>query len=197
MLASFSGSVIATRGRTVAVQPDRQTVELIVAWVTAGLTVPGVQRRSGRAYSPWPIAWHEPRAGWACTTWPLAVEYESPLGARPAAPVIASASGSSSIRPATARPFHSCSAPDLARPDEPLDGRVRVVEVAVPRPDSRSPHFAGTVARTRAACSRCSGGARCPGNAPPRGGEACEAFASPRLVGAIRYRRRTPGAQPP
>jgi len=47
MLASFSGSVTDTGGRTVEVQPLRQIVEPIVAWVTAGFTAPGVQRRSG------------------------------------------------------------------------------------------------------------------------------------------------------
>jgi hypothetical protein len=48
MLANFSGSVIDSRGRTFDVQPGRQIVEPIVVCVTAGLTVPGVQRRSGR-----------------------------------------------------------------------------------------------------------------------------------------------------
>jgi hypothetical protein len=48
MLASFSGSVIDSRGRTVRVQPERQIVEPIVACVTAGVTVPGVQCGSGR-----------------------------------------------------------------------------------------------------------------------------------------------------
>ena len=33
---------------TVEVQPDRQTVEVIVACVTAGLSTPGVQCGSGR-----------------------------------------------------------------------------------------------------------------------------------------------------
>jgi hypothetical protein len=74
MLASFSGSVIDTGGRTVAVHPERQIVEPIVACVTAGFTVPGVQRGSGREYSPTPTAWHEPRAGWRCTEWLLAEE---------------------------------------------------------------------------------------------------------------------------
>jgi hypothetical protein len=49
MLASFSGSVTDTGGRTVDVQPARQMVEPIVACVTAGFTAPGVQRGSGRA----------------------------------------------------------------------------------------------------------------------------------------------------
>jgi len=68
MLAYFSGSVIDSAGLTVDVQPDRHIVAPIVACVTAGLTVPGVQRGSGREYSPAPIAWHEPGAGWRCTT---------------------------------------------------------------------------------------------------------------------------------
>jgi hypothetical protein len=48
MLANFSGSVIDPGGRTLDVQPDRQTVEVIVACVTAGLSTPGVQCGSGR-----------------------------------------------------------------------------------------------------------------------------------------------------
>ena len=49
MPAIFSGSVIDSGGRTVEVQPERQIVELIVDWVTAGFTAPGVQCGSGRA----------------------------------------------------------------------------------------------------------------------------------------------------
>jgi len=49
MLASFSGSVIDTGGRTVEVQPGLQIVEPMLAWVTAGFNAPGVQRESGRA----------------------------------------------------------------------------------------------------------------------------------------------------
>jgi hypothetical protein len=48
MLANFSRSVIDPGGRTVDVQPGRQTVEPIVACVTDGLTAPGVQWGSGR-----------------------------------------------------------------------------------------------------------------------------------------------------
>ena len=48
MLAAFSGSVMLSGGRTVAVQPSTQIVRSIVAWVTAGLRAPGVQVGSGR-----------------------------------------------------------------------------------------------------------------------------------------------------
>ena len=37
-----------TGGRTVEVQPERQIVRPIVAWVTCGFSEPGVQRGSGR-----------------------------------------------------------------------------------------------------------------------------------------------------
>jgi hypothetical protein len=47
MLASFSGSVIDARGRTVEVHPLWQIVDPIVACVTAGFSAPGVQRGSG------------------------------------------------------------------------------------------------------------------------------------------------------
>ena len=43
-------------GRTVSVYPDRQIVELISDWVTAGLIAPGVQLGSGRLNGPWPRA---------------------------------------------------------------------------------------------------------------------------------------------
>jgi hypothetical protein len=74
MLASFSGSVTPTGGRTVAVHPDTQIVRSIVDCVTAGSRAPGVQRGSGREYGPEPIAWHEPAAGWRWTTALEAVE---------------------------------------------------------------------------------------------------------------------------
>jgi hypothetical protein len=48
MLDAFSGSVIVSDGRTVSVQPSTQIVRPIVAWVTAGLSAPGVQAGSGR-----------------------------------------------------------------------------------------------------------------------------------------------------
>ena len=48
MLARFSVSVIDSDGRTVAVQPSRQIVRPMSAWVTAGLSAPGVQCGSGR-----------------------------------------------------------------------------------------------------------------------------------------------------
>lgn len=57
MLARFSASVTGSGGRTVEVQPDTQIVRSIVAGVTAGLRAPGVQRGSGRVYSPRPGAW--------------------------------------------------------------------------------------------------------------------------------------------
>jgi len=74
MLAYFSGSVIASGGRTVDVQPARQMVEPMLAWVTAGLTAPGVHRGSGRASSPAPIERHEPAGCWRCMAWALALE---------------------------------------------------------------------------------------------------------------------------
>jgi len=48
MLAAFSCSVMLSGGRTVAVQPSTQIVRSIVAWVTAGLSAPGVQLGFGR-----------------------------------------------------------------------------------------------------------------------------------------------------
>ena len=48
MLAAFSCSVTLSGGRTVDVQPSTQIVRSIVAWVTAGLSAPGVQVGSGR-----------------------------------------------------------------------------------------------------------------------------------------------------
>jgi hypothetical protein len=74
MLASFSGSVIDSAGRTVEVQPLRQIVDEIVACVTAGLSAPGVHRGSGLAYGPDPRAWQLRLGGWRWTTRPLAVE---------------------------------------------------------------------------------------------------------------------------
>jgi hypothetical protein len=47
MAARFTGPVLLAGGRTVAVQPDLQMVEPIVAWVTAGFTEPGVHTGSG------------------------------------------------------------------------------------------------------------------------------------------------------
>jgi len=52
MLAYFSGSVIDSEGLTLPVHPDRQIVRPIVAWVTAGLSAPGVQRGSGSENTP-------------------------------------------------------------------------------------------------------------------------------------------------
>jgi len=43
MLASFSGSVTDSEGRTVAVQPAEQMVEPIERGVTVGFKAPGVQ----------------------------------------------------------------------------------------------------------------------------------------------------------
>jgi hypothetical protein len=81
MLARFSGSVMLSGGRTPAVQPARQIVLPIVAWVTAGLAAPGVHLGSGREYAPVPIVWQEPGLGWRWTMSLLAVEYASePLG---------------------------------------------------------------------------------------------------------------------
>jgi len=74
MLASFSGSVTDSGGRTVAVQPRRQMVEPMFACVTAGSSAPGVQRPSGLEYRPDPRAWQLPAAGWRWTTWALALE---------------------------------------------------------------------------------------------------------------------------
>src|ERR1700761_5053037 len=68
MLAAFSGSVMSSAGRTVAVQPLMQMVRWIVAWVTCGFSAPGVHAGSGREYKPEPIWWQEPGAGWGCTT---------------------------------------------------------------------------------------------------------------------------------
>src|SRR5579875_3634921 len=81
MLASFSGSVTHSGGRTVEVQPLRHMVRLLVACVTLGLSAPGVQGGSGREYSPEPTAWQEPGRGWGCTIQLLAVEYARPLAA--------------------------------------------------------------------------------------------------------------------
>jgi hypothetical protein len=81
MLASFSGSVIETVGRTPRVQPLRQIVDRIVDCVTAGLSAPGVQRGSGREYTLDPRAWQLPVAGWRWIVVALAFEYGRPLGA--------------------------------------------------------------------------------------------------------------------
>src|ERR1035437_8480735 len=75
MLAAFSCSVMLSGGRTVAVQPSTQIVRSIVAWVTAGVSAPGVQVGSGREERPVPTAWQEPGAGCDCTTSLLADEY--------------------------------------------------------------------------------------------------------------------------
>jgi hypothetical protein len=48
MLARFSASVMLSEGRTVEVQPLRQIVRPIVAWLTWRLSAPGVQVGSGR-----------------------------------------------------------------------------------------------------------------------------------------------------
>src|SRR5579884_1221221 len=77
MLATFSCSVMLSGGRTVAVQPSTQIVLSIVAWVTAGLSAPGVQVGSGRESTPVPIAWQEPGGGCGCTTSLAAAEYAS------------------------------------------------------------------------------------------------------------------------
>jgi hypothetical protein len=72
MLARFSAPVMLAGGRTVAVQPDRQIVVRIVAWLTDGLRRPGVQWPSGSANSPDPRWWHVPGAGCRWTVWALA-----------------------------------------------------------------------------------------------------------------------------
>jgi hypothetical protein len=69
-------------GRTLLVQPGRQMVWSMVAWVTVGLSAPGVHRGSGRESGPDTSAWHDPGGGWAWTTWADAVEYVRPLGTR-------------------------------------------------------------------------------------------------------------------
>ena len=56
MLASFSGSVTDSGGRTVEVQPEEQIVDPIVRCVTAGFSAPGVQRGSGSSNRPLPRA---------------------------------------------------------------------------------------------------------------------------------------------
>lgn len=48
MLATFSRSVTLVEGRMLLEYPARQIVWRIVAWVTAGLSAPGVQLASGR-----------------------------------------------------------------------------------------------------------------------------------------------------
>ena len=62
MLARFSRSVIDSDGRTLSLYPARQIVRPRSDWVTAGLIAPGVQTRSGSAYSPCPRAWQLPAA---------------------------------------------------------------------------------------------------------------------------------------
>jgi hypothetical protein len=47
MLATFSFSVTLWDGRTDALYPLTQIVRPMVAWVTAGLSAPGVHRGSG------------------------------------------------------------------------------------------------------------------------------------------------------
>ncbi|HEY3760065.1 MAG TPA: hypothetical protein VGL37_09905 [Solirubrobacteraceae bacterium] len=74
MLANFSGSVTLSGGRTFDVHPLRQIVRPILACVTCGFNVPGVQRGSGREYSPEPIVWHDPAGGCGCNTLSAAVE---------------------------------------------------------------------------------------------------------------------------
>jgi hypothetical protein len=44
---TFNAFVYEVGGRIVSVQPDTQTVEPMVAWVTAGLSAPGVKAGSG------------------------------------------------------------------------------------------------------------------------------------------------------
>jgi hypothetical protein len=56
MLVRFSASVIASGGRTVAVQPTWQIVRPISAYVTAGLSAPGVQRYARRGFAFAPVA---------------------------------------------------------------------------------------------------------------------------------------------
>lgn len=56
MLAIFSRSVTLAGGRTAALHPRTQIVWSIVAWVTAGLSAPGVQCGSGSEKSPDPVA---------------------------------------------------------------------------------------------------------------------------------------------
>lgn len=53
----------------------------MLAWVTAGLIAPGVQRGSGNENSPEPRAWHEPAGGCRCTTLGLALLTGSARGA--------------------------------------------------------------------------------------------------------------------
>jgi hypothetical protein len=74
MLASFSGSVMLSRGRTVDVHPLRQIVRPIVACVTCGFSAPGVHRGSGLEYSPEPSARQDLGCGCGCTTLLPAVE---------------------------------------------------------------------------------------------------------------------------
>lgn len=54
------------------------------AWVTAGLTAPGVHCGSGSEKRPDPRAWQEPGGGWGWTTLELTVLTGSPgrVGAR-------------------------------------------------------------------------------------------------------------------
>jgi len=56
-------SVIATGGRTVAVDPDLQIVSLIVPWVTAGFVAPGEQCSSGIGCPATEPRWQVPGGG--------------------------------------------------------------------------------------------------------------------------------------
>jgi hypothetical protein len=79
-------------GRTVAVQPDRQIVSWILAWVTPALIAPGVQPGSGNDCAASARRWQVPGAGngdaESSTTSPLS---PGPTGgaAGPDAPVVA------------------------------------------------------------------------------------------------------------
>jgi hypothetical protein len=74
MLASFSGSVTLSDGRTVSVQPLTQIVWPMVACVTAGFSAPGVHAASGSEERPEPFARQDPGAGCAWTEWALALD---------------------------------------------------------------------------------------------------------------------------
>ena len=75
MLATFSGSVTLSGGRTVLVQPATQIVLVDRRLGDGGVERPGRARRVRARSAPLPMAWHERGAGCGWTTSLLAVEY--------------------------------------------------------------------------------------------------------------------------